>query len=740
MIHTSIRGLLIVLSFSLLSLANLAYADERLAQPLTSLAKSFIAKAENDAEIIQRITHITIDENFYSTSHAYVAIYINSDEAIRDYSQISVSFNSFYEDIALEFANVRTPDGDIHSIQADATQIQSPADENFYHDQKELLFSLPNVRKGAIIEFQYRYTDSQKIIPKQWFDSFSFHWWEGRAAGQGQRADPVNYSELQVIAPASMRFFYNETSNYGITKKHNTKANQQTLTWQARHLPAVILQEAMPREHSLSAHLRISTMQSWQSVATWADQLIAPHITGDASLDTLIQEIKQTATSPETQVKAVYEQLQEKVRYVFAHVGRGGYEPHSAFEVLSNGYGDCKDQSVLAVTLLRKLGIEAYPALITTRSRGLPIMTVPAVTFDHMIVYIPAQPGIAETWMDTTGETSLYPGHSLGLEGQPALIVNNSTKDIRFLPTEDATKNYANLTLIFDKFSGKDVQAKFTFQLGGIYEQHMRSMWQYSREKEKYFRELVGHVYSAADVTDLKANNADNLWQAFSLEGHYNFADVRGGAQTPVNYGFNITQLIGIFTNLNNLHKPADRKQNYVTDPGYILRARIIFASPSPQHQPKVAAQGQNIDNDYFTLQQSGREEEGKYVVDVSLTMKPNNINPKNYADYYQQIRTLLNTPSWAVSFEYDKSAAELIALKQKVEDDKGAAGLIAIAKHHMKNGAFDKALTAAQGAVKAEPKNGEGYYVLGLAQGYENLLDESDESFLKAEKLGYSL
>ncbi len=129
-----------------------------------------------------RKTQVHIDEQLMSHATSYVAVYINSDEAVRDYSQISVSFNSFYEDIALEFANVRTPDGKMDSIKADATQIQSPTDENFYHDRKELLFSLPNVRKGSIIEFQYRYTDTKKMVPNQWFDSYSFHWWEERAA------------------------------------------------------------------------------------------------------------------------------------------------------------------------------------------------------------------------------------------------------------------------------------------------------------------------------------------------------------------------------------------------------------------------------------------------------------------------------------------------------------------------------------------------------------------------------
>src|SRR3954468_18895817 len=179
----------------------------RIAPPLATLVKQFKPDIKAEAEIISRNTQITVDENYFSHSHSYVAVYINSDEAVRDYSQISISFNSYYEDITLEFANVRTPEGEMDSIKPDATQIQSPSEENFYQDRKDLLFSLPNVRKGSIIEFQYRYTDTKKIIPRQWFDSFPLNWWEGRAAGQGGRSDAVLNTELSIIAPQKMAFF-----------------------------------------------------------------------------------------------------------------------------------------------------------------------------------------------------------------------------------------------------------------------------------------------------------------------------------------------------------------------------------------------------------------------------------------------------------------------------------------------------------------------------------------------------
>ncbi len=712
----------------------------RIAPPLATLIKQHKRDPNAEAEIISRKTEITIDENYFSHSVSYVAIYINSDEAVRDYSQTSISFNSFYEDIQLEFANVRTPEGDMDSIKPDATQIQSPSDENFYQDRKDLLFSLPNVRKGSVIEFQYRYTDTKKIVPNQWFDSFSMNWWEGRAAGQGMRSDAIANTEFTITAPKNIKLFYNDLSRAGITYSRQEKNNQQILTWKGKNLPKVVLQDSMPRDEQRYTQLRASTMSSWQDVARWANQLSTPHAVTDANLDKLINEIAKKALTPEEKVKAVYQTIQEKVRYVFAHVGRGGYEPHNAFEVLTNGYGDCKDQTILAITMLRKLGVKADPALVITRSRGIPDMQITSVSFDHMIVHIPAQPGLSEIWMDTSGDKGLFPGFSIGLEGQPSLIVNDATKDFVTIPELTKEQHFAHLDLTFDKFENKNTESHFTLKLGGEFEQRLRGMWQYSRERDKSFREMLGHIYSTAEVTSLSGNNADSFWQSFNVTGRYKFTNVWNGPKEPLSYGFNITQLINLFTSFRSLDNPKDRVQEYEIDPGYTISTRIIFARPTINHAATVTSQGQNFDNEFFTLTQKGREENGNYIVDITLSVKPTRLSPQAYARFYEQIHQLLDASEWTIVYRYDKNAADLAALKETAAKTGKAESFIALAKLHIKNGHYGKALEAANHAVKNEPKNAEAFYILGLAQGYNNLLYESDKSFAKAEELGFKI
>ncbi len=712
----------------------------RLAPPLTALVKNFKPAPNAEAEIISRNTQITIDENYFSHAVSYVAIYINSDEAVRDYSQISISFNSFYEDITLEFANVRTPEGELDTIKPDATQIQNPSDENFYQDRKDLLFSLPNVRKGSIIEFQYSTKDTKKIIPNQWFDSFPMNWWEGRAASQGVRSDTVLNTELSITAPQKMKFYSNDLTNLKIAQTRQEKNGQQILTWKGKNLAKIELQDSMPRVDRRSTQLRVSTMESWQAVARWANQLAEPHVVSDANLDKLINSISKTATTPEEKAKAVYKAIQEKVRYVFAHVGRGGYEPHNAFEVLTNGYGDCKDQTILAVTMLRRLGLKADASLVLTRSRGLPDMKITSVNFDHMIVHIPAQPGLAETWMDTSGDKGLYPGFSVGLEGQPALVVNDATQAIVTIPELPASEHFVHLDLVFDKFDGKNIDANFSLKLGGEFEQRLRGMWQYSRERDKSFREMVSRIYSNAEVTNVTAKNADDLWQGFYLQGQFKFNNVWNGGKEPVTYGFNITQLIYLFTSFRDIHKPADRIQDYEISPAYNISAHVTFVRPTPNHLANITSQGQNFDNEFFFLNQKGHEENGNYVLDINLTIKNNRLTTQEYNRFYEQVHLLLDANDWTLIYRYDNNAADMAALEEATGKTGKAADFIKLARLQIKIGEYDKALDSAKRAVKSEPQNAEAYYVLGLAQGYTNQLIDSEKSFAKSEELGFKI
>src|SRR5690606_31370017 len=93
--------------------------------------------------------------------------------------------------------------------------------------------------------------------------------------------------------------------------------------------------------------------------------------------------------------------VQREVRYLGFEHGIGAYRPHPPDMVFNQRYGDCKDKSLLLVSVLRACGIRAAPALVNSVS-GLSLndqLPRPSL-FDHCIVR--AELDGKAHWLDPT--------------------------------------------------------------------------------------------------------------------------------------------------------------------------------------------------------------------------------------------------------------------------------------------------------------------------------------------------
>ncbi len=695
-------------------------------------APRFAGKAA--AEILIKRTQIELDTNLQATSQAYTAIYLHTEEAVRDYSQMSIGFNSFYEAVALDFARVKTPEGKVVTLAADAVQVQSPADENFYQDGRELTFSLPNLRPGATIEFQYTRREIKKIIPDQWFDSFWFNWWEERAASQGMRVDPVVSASLHIIAPAHINLYVKPSAGL---KADSWQQKQGAIThwhWQQNQLPEITLQAGMPRSVNLFPMLQVTTVPNWQKVAQWADGLFSPHLVMDASIISLAKSIQKNAKTPGEKTKNLFAYMQAKIRYVFAHVGRGGYEPHTTTDIVKNAYGDCKDQTILAVALARSMGLVAYPALVATRGQGLAQLDLPAVNFDHMIVYLPKQNGMDETWLDTTAESSLFPGFSTGIEGQLALIIKPDSQALSTIPSRSPAQHRVKLALNFKTPAQEGISANFSLDLAGVFEESLRATWLYAPEKQKTLTDMLGNLYSAGELQNLTVLNADNPFAPLRISGEFFFKNAWQGEGKPLTYGFSISQMLNVFSDFNRLHKPSERKQALESDPGYILEAQVAFAAPAGAYQPVIQSRGGNYHNPWFSLNQSVLEQKNNLVVKTTWELNKATVTLADYGKFYSAIQSVLDAAPWQVTFVPAENPVD----KPVAQGNKQAQALSSV-QGLIDAGKFNEALIEAQKAARKFPTSGEAYYLLGLAQGYLDQGEAAQQSFTKARELGFT-
>ena len=132
-----------------------------------------------------------------------------------------------------------------------------------------------------------------------------------------------------------------------------------------------------------------STFPDWTAFSRDYAALVAPKAEVTPRIQSLADQLANGAADRRDEARRIYDWVSRHIRWVAIYVGDGAFIPHRADEVLANGYGDCKDQVVLLVTLLHARGIAAQPVLVnlnpTYTLSGPPTFTA----FNHVIAYLP---------------------------------------------------------------------------------------------------------------------------------------------------------------------------------------------------------------------------------------------------------------------------------------------------------------------------------------------------------------
>jgi transglutaminase-like putative cysteine protease len=168
----------------------------------------------------------------------------------------------------------------------------------------------------------------------------------------------------------------------------------------------------------------LGSMNSWDEFGIWISSL-------NKGRNELTEETKQKVLqltagkkTTEEKVKAIYEYMQNKTRYVSIQLGIGGFQPFEASVVDQTGYGDCKALSNYMVSMLEVAGIKAHYALIRA-GRGAPEMKeeFPSSQFNHAVAAVPN--GKDTIWLECTSQISPF-GYAGTFTGdREALIITD---------------------------------------------------------------------------------------------------------------------------------------------------------------------------------------------------------------------------------------------------------------------------------------------------------------------------
>lgn len=181
------------------------------------------------------------------------------------------------------------------------------------------------------------------------------------------------------------------------------KVEGDTYTWELRNLPWIEAEAHSPGFESIApwmgvtyfpgsgASAALHALKDWAAVSQWLSGFMDPPAEPTAAVRAKSRELTQGSMSEMDKIRAIaaFAQQTNYVEVAMNLTKGGGYAPHSADQVLTRNYGDCKDKAGLMRSLLKASGLEAYTVAIFSGDREYVRPEWPSPNqFNHAIVAV----------------------------------------------------------------------------------------------------------------------------------------------------------------------------------------------------------------------------------------------------------------------------------------------------------------------------------------------------------------
>ena len=364
-------------------------------------------------------TKIIFENDGTGTRETSVRIRIQSDAGVQRYGVLTFPYQSAVENVEIDYVRVQKPDGTV--ITTPAGNIQDMAAEitrqaPFYSDQREKQVAVKGLSVGDVLESRARWHVIKPLAPGQFWFAFNF-----------SHDFIILHEEIQVSIPRERVVKWKSRDSKPVITEEGSR---RIFTWTNLQLERKSSEQDKKDQQERiyqtargtlpPADVQVSTFQSWEEVGAWYNSLQQERVKPSAEIRVKATELLKNASDENAKLHTIYDYVSTQFRYIGVAFGIGRYQPHSAAEVLSNQYGDCKDKHTLLASLLDAAGIKAYPALINT-ARDIDVDVPSPGQFDHVITAV--SQGNGSIWLDTTPEVAPFAYLISPLRDKRALVI-----------------------------------------------------------------------------------------------------------------------------------------------------------------------------------------------------------------------------------------------------------------------------------------------------------------------------
>jgi tetratricopeptide (TPR) repeat protein len=488
-----------------------------------TLPKSEARDYSKEPFVLERVVNkVEFENDGTYVQETNVRVRVQSASGVQGWGLIRFPYASSLGDAQISNVKVTKPDGAVvttplENIQDIPAQITVAAP--FYSDLKEKELAVKGLDSGDILEYREVFRARSPLIPGQfWFDHNFF------------KQGIILSNELEISIP---RGRYVKVRSPKVSPSEREESGYHVYAWKTENLESASGSEKSKKEDTPGpgssaatfADVELTTFRSWDEIAQWYRQLQDSRLVLTPEIRAKAEELTRGETSENEKIRTLYGYVSTKFRYIGVALGIGRYQPHTASEVLSNGYGDCKDKHTLLAALLAAEGIKAYPALINSSVKLNQEVPTPS-HFDHMITVVPQGKNLL--WLDTTPEVAPLGLLIANLRDNQALIIPDSgPAELVKTPADPPFPSLFSFQ-IAGKISDDGIfQAKVEASVRGDLEVALRGAFRRTPQPQwKDVVQAISRVWNfAGTVSDVSVSSPEATDSAFSIKYAYTRKD-----------------------------------------------------------------------------------------------------------------------------------------------------------------------------------------------------------------------
>ncbi len=494
--------------------------EERYAAPYlydaAELAKAkTTAFSDEDVEVLADLQVVKVYGNGLSSRTHQIVLRALTDRGVDQSRVQAFQFSPERSVVRVEQARIFRPASggklDVLESRTEGERNLSEPWYGLYYDVRAKVVAFTQLQAGDTFELVTRIDDAGSNYFSDYFGDLA--WMQGPA----RRV----HSDYVLLGPPGRTFYSASAPLKGLKKTEEKLPDGGTrLRYSALDVRRVTPEPGAPGVSELYAWVHVSTYKDWESVGRFYWGLVKDQLRVTDEIHKAAEQAVAgiPADDEKARIRAVYDYVLAKTRYVALEFGINSYKPYPVETILDRAFGDCKDKASLMHALLEALGIDSRLVLLRMKRLGnLPEEPASLAIFNHAILYLPQY----DLFLDGTAEfhgSQELPGEDRGAD---VLVVEPGESGSRFFRVPDAMPQ--------DNLGETKTQVSLRADGGAKLQLHSvtsgsatpgtRRVFESPMERARHGEELLTRLgYPGATLATLDVSDPHNVEQPFEVQ------------------------------------------------------------------------------------------------------------------------------------------------------------------------------------------------------------------------------